>query len=1088
MHNTCIIRVLILSLAFCTLASAGERNLLHRPEGHDLLISVNPSLHQQYGLSYPVTFIAQFSTDDVGLQAFVRYDTVSAWTALPERLETDLFNGIDAVRFDYATRTAYVSATFADASDDIYIRITEPEGENVALTFGGIAPYYDNRRGVVVIGIDDWKDYTDALFIHMASILRSFNLPYTAAVITGETTDSTWAHIQAELDAGSFEAATHSRTHPRSPDGDVVSEVGGSYTDLRDNLILPAQYRKGNTEYVYSYIVPFGESSPEIEEEITRSGYLIGRLVGSQNGLYTAWDTSAGRFFSDGTTKEMGPPWGVTDATELNGAFDSRMAQNRIYHLLMHPNSLDATDEWSKPYFSEHLTYISNRTDVWYTTYGHLYVYRLLGDSTVGQTVWPEAPPTITTQPVSSVLVIGATASFSCGAQGTPPLTYQWQRDGMDIPGADRSSYSPGYVTMADSGSTFRCIVRNSHGSSASEAATLTVVPDHTGSGIVSDDFNTEALNTSLWHFVDPLHDVSLGLTGGGTENARLALTIPAGSVHDIWTEGNTAPRIMQACANSDLEIEARFDAPMSASTQIQGVLVEQDSLNYIRFDFVCDPPRLGFFAATFTNGQPTEQVDMTVDLEAPYRIRVQRVGDLWTGLYSSDGVTWTEATSFTHELTVQQVGAWAGNAGDPAPAFTGLIDYFFNSLSPVPDEDGPDVRLRPVITTDPVTVTVLEGQPASFTVAVSSTTPITYRWQKNGTDITGATGTTYALAAAARSDSGAAYRCIVSNVAGRDTSAAAHLIVLPLIPAVIYREPIDTTVSAGQPVNFTVAATGTAPLTYRWQRDGVDIPEVNDSLYCIASAAPTDSGVEFRCIVSNIGGCDTSVAVHLLVVTEPVPTGIRLSPVVLLQGAMEGDSMRTLLLTRGLLPLDHPFTGAGWGSVPCDSVVMMPDGTVDWVLIELRRGTADSTVQARKAGLLRNTGAVTETDGISPLHFPTVLPGDYFIVVRHRNHLPVMSATPVGLGSTVVNFDFTTAAAQCSGSDVALLAGGRYAMVAGNADGNGGIGATDLAFIRLNVGAALGYALADVDLNGTVGTEDILLTRTNIGRITAVP
>ena len=994
------IMILVFSLAVCTFAASGERNLLYGPGGRDLLISVNPSLHQQYGLSYPITFIAQFSTDDVGLQAFVRYDTVSAWTALPEKVETELFNGIDAVRFDYTARTAYVSATFADASDDIYLRITEPEGENVALTFGGIAPYYDNRRGVVVIGIDDWKDYTDALFIRMASILRSYHLPYTAAVITGETTDSTWAHIQTELDAGSFEAATHSRTHPRWPAGDVESEVGGSYTDLRDNLTLPAQYRKGNTEYVYSYIVPYGESSPEIEQEITRSGYLIGRLVGSQNGLYTAWDTSAGRFISDGTTNEMGPPWGTTDATELNEAFDARMAQNRIYHLLMHPYSLDATDEWTKPYFSEHLAHISNRTDVWYTTYGHLYVYRLLGDSTVGQTVWPEAPPAITTQPISRVLVVGATATFSCGAKGTPPLTYQWQRSAVDIPGADRNSYSPGTVTMADSGSTFRCIVQNSHGSATSDAATLTVVPDHTGSGIVSDDFNTEALNTSLWHFVDPLHDVTLGLTGGGTENARLALTIPAGPVHDIWTGGNTAPRIMQPCANSDLEIEAKFDAPMAASNQIQGLLVEQDSLNYIRFDFVSDPPRLGFFAATFTDGEPTEQVDMAVDLEAPYYVRVQRVGDLWTGLYSSDGETWTQATSFTHDITVQEVGAWAGNAGSPAPAFTGLIDYFFNSLSPVQDEDGPDIRVRPVITVDPVSVTVLEGHPATFTGAASGTTPLSYRWQKNGVDIADATGMVYEITAAVRSDSGAAIRCIVSNSCGSDTSEVAHLFVVP----------------------------------------------------------------------------------------EPATTGASLTLVVLLQGAMAGDTMHTHLQAAGVLPLKDPYTGATWGRVSCDSVAMIPEGTVDWVLIELRRGPADSTFQIQKAGLLQKSGNVTGPDGTSPLDFPTVPPGSYFIVVRHRNHIPVMSASPITLGGGVSTYNFTTAATQCYSGDVVLLAGGRYAMVAGNADGNGGIGATDLAFIRVMVGGTFVYDAADVDLDGTVRTEDLLLTRSNIGRITAVP
>jgi hypothetical protein len=137
---------------------------------------------------------------------------------------------------------------------------------------------------------------------------------------------------------------------------------------------------------------------------------------------------------------------------------------------------------------------------------------------------------------------------------------------------------------------------------------------------------------------------------------------------------------------------------------------------------------------------------------------------------------------------------------------------------------------------------------------------------------------------------------------------------------------------------------------------------------------------------------------------------------------------------------------------------------------------------------LLQKNGMVAAADGISPLYFPSVTPGNYHLVVRHRNHLPVMSAVPVRLDSVAAVYDFTAAASRYFGGEAAALTGGRYGMVAGDADRNRGIGGTDLAFIRLCVGPSAVYGAADVDLNGTVGTEDLVLTRTNIGRTSAVP
>ena len=83
--------------------------------------------------------------------------------------------------------------------------------------------------------------------------------------------------------------------------------------------------------------------------------------------------------------------------------------------------------------------------------------------------------PTITTHPSSQTVPAGGTATFTVAASGTPPLSYQWQRNGVDIPGATSASYTLSDVTVTDSGATFRARVTNSAGSVTSNAATLTV-------------------------------------------------------------------------------------------------------------------------------------------------------------------------------------------------------------------------------------------------------------------------------------------------------------------------------------------------------------------------------------------------------------------------------------------------------------------------------------------------------------------------------------------------------------------------------------------------------------------------------------
>ena len=90
--------------------------------------------------------------------------------------------------------------------------------------------------------------------------------------------------------------------------------------------------------------------------------------------------------------------------------------------------------------------------------------------------------PSIVDQPTNQTVTAGQTASFSAMAMGTAPLSYQWQRNGVNIVGATRSSYATPATIVADSGTTFDVVVSDAIGTLTSNVVTLTVHPAAPGS------------------------------------------------------------------------------------------------------------------------------------------------------------------------------------------------------------------------------------------------------------------------------------------------------------------------------------------------------------------------------------------------------------------------------------------------------------------------------------------------------------------------------------------------------------------------------------------------------------------------------
>jgi parallel beta-helix repeat protein len=206
----------------------------------------------------------------------------------------------------------------------------------------------------------------------------------------------------------------------------------------------------------------------------------------------------------------------------------------------------------------------------------------------------------------------------------------------------------------------------------------------------------------------------------------------------------------------------------------------------------------------------------------------------------------------------------------------------------------------------------------------------------------------------------------------------------------------------------------------------------------------------------------------------------------VFLEGPYNNGNMNAAI--SGYLPLSQPYSSAPWSYNGTESVTSIPQGVVDWVLIELRSGTSASTIAARKAVFLKSDGSVVDLDGTSKPSFTGVNDGSYYLIVKHRNHLSVMSSNPVSLSSNSGLYDFTTGLDKAFGSEsLTSLGSGIWGMFAGDGDLNGIINVIDYG----SVGNSLfetGYKLGDIDMNGTINVIDYGKTNSNLFKSSQVP
>ncbi len=190
---------------------------------------------------------------------------------------------------------------------------------------------------------------------------------------------------------------------------------------------------------------------------------------------------------------------------------------------------------------------------------------------------------------------------------------------------------------------------------------------------------------------------------------------------------------------------------------------------------------------------------------------------------------------------------------------------------------------------------------------------------------------------------------------------------------------------------------------------------------------------------------------------------------------------MTTNLKNLANFPLTQPYSITPWNYGGTEQVVALPNpNIVDWVLIELRNApnvsaATASTVIATRAAFLLNNGSVVDINGSSLLHFTNPVSSQLFVVVYHRNHIPVISENALVKAGGIYSYDYTTSMGQVHGGALGhkQLAAGIWGMFAGNADGSNMIDISDKTFWINEAAEMQDYYKSDFNLDTQVDNKD---------------
>jgi hypothetical protein len=300
---------------------------------------------------------------------------------------------------------------------------------------------------------------------------------------------------------------------------------------------------------------------------------------------------------------------------------------------------------------------------------------------------------------------------------------------------------------------------------------------------------------------------------------------------------------------------------------------------------------------------------------------------------------------------------------------------------------------------------------------------------------------------------------------------------------------------------SFTYSNPGPGQIVMQWTGSGVSLPDSSVLINIAFACQGENSSLRWYW---NGGSCSyaegsgmpplfdipqSQFYIDGTLIKAPV-----LNVKIYLEGPYGSGSMSTVLQSSGLIPHLQPYSVSPWNYSGNEQVTTIPANVTDWVLVELRTQPGPAYTVARRAGFLKNDGSIKGLDGSGALGFSGVQYGNYYIVIRHRNHLAVMSAVPVLLNASSSLYDFTTGSGTVYGGSNGYKlidpTASKWGMIAGDGFNDGCIFTDDYtnhwipAFGQTNV-----YSLGDFNMDGSVSENDYInLWKQNFGMTNPIP
>jgi hypothetical protein len=648
------------------------------------------------------------------------------------------------------------------------------------------------------------------------------------------------------------------------------------------------------------------------------------------------------------------------------------------------------------------------------------------------------------------VVVQGQNATFNATASGDVPLGYQWRLSGAPVNGASGSSYTVAGAAPANAG-TYDVVVTNAYGSITSTVAQLTVlVPptitaqptNQTVPAGSSANFQVSATGTSPLNFQWWFNGTnSIGantnvLTVGNAQPNQagaysVVITNAAGSVTSavalltiatppsitqqpsnlVVVQGQNATFSVGASGYAPLNYQWRLNgAAIASTTSTSFTLIGATTTNAGNYDVVVSNP---YGSATSTVAQLTVLQPPLITSQ-PTNQNVAVSGSVTFQVAASGTATlnyqwWFNGTNAvgTNGNTLNLSAVQTSQAGGYTVVVTNSAGSVTSTVATL------TVGVPPAITQQPASLKVGQGQNASFNVASSGSAPVSYQWRFNGTTITGATSSSYSVLGATVSNGGA-YDAIASNSYGSITSAVAQLTVL--VPPTITNQPTNQTVPAGSTVNFQVAASGTAALSYQWWFNGTNAVGSDTNVLTLSNVLSAQAGAYSVVAANGIGSATSSVAM----LTVLLPPTITTQPTN--QTVMVGANVSFYASATGTGPLAYqwsfmgtPLTGASTSSLSLTNVQAAEAGSYA-VAVTNSVGSATSATATLKVLVSPSITSPGVTGSSFSLQVPTTTGLGYLL--EYKDTLQDASWTAInswvpGNGTTLVLQDTNTITAS---------------------------------------------------------------------------